>query len=93
MNKFVFISRKDGAVCVLCCQTVIRQTSSVRRPFETRHKKNLEDETDGVHSIKTAAQCEEQSSVFTTICAAKNHATEDAQCIAKQGKPFSDGDI
>uniref|UniRef100_A0A3Q2UT69 DUF4371 domain-containing protein n=1 Tax=Haplochromis burtoni TaxID=8153 RepID=A0A3Q2UT69_HAPBU len=62
--------------------SVVCRTSSVKRHFETKHQKTFKDE---------------QASTLKVFTAAKHHGTEAsysiAHCIAKHGKPFTDGEF
>ena len=40
-TDFGFVARDDRAVCVLCCQNIVYRTSSIKRHFETNHKKSF----------------------------------------------------
>uniref|UniRef100_A0A8C3F820 Ig-like domain-containing protein n=1 Tax=Chrysemys picta bellii TaxID=8478 RepID=A0A8C3F820_CHRPI len=95
-DAFGFIEKKDRAICAFCYENVVFRTSSVRH-FEMKHEKILLDEADKTESIKKAvAAYEKQSSVFKSLSISKNQDTEGsykiAQCIAKNGKPFTDGE-
>ncbi|XP_050730475.1 general transcription factor II-I repeat domain-containing protein 2-like isoform X3 [Eriocheir sinensis] len=97
-NDFGFIQQNDRAVCALCCENVVCRTSSVKRHFKTKHEKTFKDSTDKAEAIKKAvSRYEKQSNVFKNLSASKNNATEAsyklALCIAKHGKPFTDGDF
>lgn len=92
---FVFV--KDRAVCTLCCENVVCRTSSVKRHFETKHEKNYKDAADRAESLKRAvASYEKQSSSLKIFANTKDIVTEAsynlANCIAKHGKPFTDGE-
>ena len=74
------------------------RTSSVKRHFETKHEKTFKYSADKAEPIKKAlSRYEKQSNVFKNMCASKNTITEAsyklALCIAKHGKPFTDGDF
>ena len=85
-------------MCILCCENVVCRTSSVKRHFETKHEKTFKDQADKVESIKRAvSRYEKQASSFKVFTTAKDHGTEAsyciAHCIAKHGKPFTDGEF
>ena len=85
-------------MCTLCCENVVCRTSSVKRHFETKHEKTFKDQADKVESIKRAvSRYEKQASSFKVFTTAKDHGTEAsyriAYCIAKHGKPFTDGEF
>ena len=96
-NEYGFVLGKDRAVCVLCLDNVVCRTSSVKRHFETRHQDEFKDTADKTETIKKAlagyGKQRNNMKEFTTV---KNYATEAsyeiANCIAKHGKPFTDGD-
>ncbi|XP_042891739.1 general transcription factor II-I repeat domain-containing protein 2A-like [Penaeus japonicus] len=97
-NDFGFIQQNDRAACALCNEKVVCRTSSVKRHFETKHEKTFKDSADKAEAIKKAVSCyEKQSDVSKNPSASKNSATEAsyklALCIAKHGKPFTDGDF
>lgn len=90
-------SRKDRAVCTLCLENVVCRTSSVKHHFETKHKKTFKDVADKAESIKRAvSRYGKQANTLKVFATAKDHATEAsyhiANCIAKRGKPFTDGE-
>lgn len=96
-DDFGFIQKNDRAVCALCCENVVCRTSSVKRHFETKHEKTFKDTAEKAEAIKKAlSRYEKQTSVLKNLSASKNNATEAsykvALCIAKHGKPFTDGD-
>ena len=91
------MSQKDRAVCTLCFENVVCRTSSVKRHFETKHETAFKDQADKAESIKRAvSRYGKQASTLKDFATAKNHATEAsyriAHCIAKHGKPFTDGE-
>lgn len=97
-NDFGFIQQNDRAVCALCCENVVCRTSSVKRHFETKHEKTFKDSADKAEAIKKAvSRYGKQSNVFKNLSASKSNETEAsyklALCIAKHGKPFTDGDF
>lgn len=96
-QDFAFVFLKDRAVCTLCFENVVCRTSSVKRHFETKHEKTFKDQADKAESIKRAvSRYEKQASYLKVFATAQNHATEAsyciAHCIAKHGKPFTDGE-
>ena len=100
-NDFGFIQQNDRAVCALCCKNVVCRTSGVKRHFKTKHEKTFKDSADKAEAIKKAVSGygkqsdEKQSNVLKTT--SKYNATEAsyklALCIAKHGKPFTDGNF
>ena len=96
-EEFGFVSQKDRAVCTLCFENVVCRTSSVKRHFETKHETAFKDQAHKAESIKRAvSRYGKQASTLKDFATAKNHATEAsyriAHCIAKHGKPFTDGE-
>ena len=76
------------------------RTSSIKRHFETKHKKLFKDDSEKNEALKKAAsRYEKQSSIFKKAIRSTNQTTECsyeykvAECIAKRGKPFTDGDL
>uniref|UniRef100_A0A3P9DHS7 DUF4371 domain-containing protein n=1 Tax=Maylandia zebra TaxID=106582 RepID=A0A3P9DHS7_9CICH len=70
----------------------------VKRHFETKHQKTFTDEAEKVESITcTVSRYEKQASTLQVFTAAKHHGTQVsfriAHCIAKHGKPFTDGEF
>ena len=51
-TDFRFVSREDKAVCALSCQSVVCQTSSIKRHFETKHKKPFKDYAEKIDFFK-----------------------------------------
>ena len=66
-------------MCALCCQNVVCRTLSIKRHFETQHKKSFED------------NAEKQSSIFKNVIRKIEGSYKVAESIAKYGKPFIDG--
>ena len=97
-TDFGFVCRNDRAVCTLCCENVVCCTSSIKRHFETKHKKLFKDDSEKHEALKKAvSRYEKQSSIFKKVVRSTNQITESsykvAECIAKRGKPFTDGDF
>ncbi|XP_064120814.1 uncharacterized protein LOC135225408 [Macrobrachium nipponense] len=98
-NDFEFIQQNDCVMCALCCENVVWRTSSVKRHFETIHKKPFKDSVDKAKVIKKAvSRYEKPSNVLKNLeCQQKKNETEAsyklALCIAKHGKPFPDEDF
>uniref|UniRef100_UPI00358FEE4E general transcription factor II-I repeat domain-containing protein 2-like n=1 Tax=Myxine glutinosa TaxID=7769 RepID=UPI00358FEE4E len=96
-EEWGFVFQKNRAVCALCFENVVCQTSSVKRHFETKHEKTFKDQADKAESIKRAvSRYGKQANTLKIFAIAKNHTTEAryriAHCIAKRGKPFTDGE-
>ena len=97
-TDFGFVCRNDRAVCTLCCENVVCRTSGIKRHFETKHKKLFKDDSEKHEALKKAvSRYEKQSSIFKKVVRSTNQITESsykvAECIAKHGKPFTDGDF
>ena len=97
-TDFGFVCRNDRAVCALCCENVVCRTSSIKRYFETKHKKLFKDDSEKNEALKKAvSRHEKQSSIFKKTICSTNQTTESsykvAECIGKRGKPFTDGDF
>ena len=76
---------------------MVCRTSSIKRHFEIKHKKLSKDDSEKNKALKKAvARYEKQSSIFKKAIRGTNQTTESsykvAKCIAKRGKPFTDGD-
>ena len=96
-EQWGFVFQKDRAVCTLCLENVVCRTSSVKRHFETKHEKTFKDVADKAESVKHAvSRYGKQANTLKVFATAKDHATKAsyhiANCIAKRGKPFSDGE-
>ena len=74
----------------LCCENVVCGISSVKHNVETkRHKKNIKVKADKAELIKrVVAHYRKQSNVFTTLCAAKNQATEGSYKVTGSYSPM-----
>ena len=51
-TDFGFVCRNDRAVCTLCCENVVCRTSSIKRHFETKHKKLFKDDLRSMKLLK-----------------------------------------
>ena len=94
-EEWGFVFQKD--MCTLCLENVVCRTSSVKRHFETKHKTTFKDEADKAESIKRAVSgYGKQANTLKAFATANNDSTEAsyriAHCIAKHGKPFTDGE-
>ena len=94
-TDFRFVSRDDKAVYALSCQSVVCQTSSIKRHFETKHKKSFEDYAEKIEFLKKAvSHYEKQSGIFKKVICSTNRTIKGsykiAEGIAKHGKPFVD---
>ncbi|XP_076352701.1 SCAN domain-containing protein 3-like [Tachypleus tridentatus] len=96
---FGTIERNGKALCILCGESVVCRTSSVKRHFETNHKNVAElDETEKEEFLanelrKYHSQCLNLGNFLSK----PNHLTKASfqisLCIAKHGKSLSDGDF
>ena len=96
-TDFGFVCRNERAVCTLCCENVVCRTSSIKRHFETKHQKSFKDDFEKNEALKKAVSTyEKQVSIFKKAIRCTNQTAESsykvAECIAKRGKPFTDGD-
>ena len=83
-------------MCALCCQNIDCRTSSIKRHFETKHKKSFKDDAEKIESLKKAlSRYEKQSSIFKKVIRSMNRTIEGSckivEDIAKNQKPFTDG--
>ena len=97
-TDFGFVCRNDRAVCALCCENVVCRTSSIKRHFESKRKKLFKNDSEKNEALKKAvSRYDKQSSIFKKVIRSTNQTTESsykvAECIAKRGKPFTDGDF
>ncbi|KAG9259865.1 general transcription factor II-I repeat domain-containing protein 2-like [Astyanax mexicanus] len=96
-EDYGFVYVKDRAVCTLCYDNVVCRTSSIKRHFETKHDKTYKDPAERAEAVKRAvARYGKQSSSLKVFVNSQGHVTEAsynlASCIAKHGKPFTDGE-
>ena len=92
-TDFAFVFRDDRAVCVLYCQNIVCQTSSIKRHFETKHEKSFKDDADKIELLKKAVSCYEmQSGIFKKVIFGASRITKSsnkpAQCNAQYEKPL-----
>ncbi|MEE6512968.1 hypothetical protein FKM82_020363 [Ascaphus truei] len=96
---FGVIERNGKALCVLCSESVVSRTSSVRRHFDTNHKSVAElgkaERKEFLDGKLRKYHCQYHS--FCNYLSKTNYLTtasfEISLCIAKHGKPLSDGDF
>ena len=98
ITDFGFVCRNDRAVCALCCENVVCHISSIKRLFETKHKKFFKNDSEKNEVLKKAvSRYEKRSSIFKKAIRSTNQTTESsykvAESIAKHGKPFTDGEF
>ena len=97
-DRYGMTEHRGKALCVMCSETVVYRTSSVKCHFETKHEWLLEkSETEQKEYISREMKNKNmQSSTFVkfTKCTSNLVAAsfEVSKIIAKHGKPFSDGD-
>ncbi|GFW94985.1 general transcription factor II-I repeat domain-containing protein 2A [Trichonephila clavipes] len=93
------INKGDKAVCVLCSETVVCRTSSVKRHFETNHKSFCEkSEPEQKEFIASAIKDRNKQSTSMFKYVSKNCHTSaasysGANAIARHGKPFQEGEF
>lgn len=98
-ESFGVIERNGKALCILCSESVVSRTSSVRRHFDTNHKSVAElGEAERKEFLDgKLRQYHSQSLSFCNYLSKTNHLTDASfqisLCIAKHGKPLSDGDF
>ena len=98
-ESFGVIERNGKALCILCSDSVVSRTSSVRHHFETNHKSVAElNEAERKEFLQEKLKkYHAQSTSFCKYLSQTNHLTEASfqmsLCIAKHGKPHSDGDF
>lgn len=93
------IERSGKALCIMCNESVVSRTSSVKRHFETNHNSVAEL---GLAQRKEflvgkLKKYHSQSLSFSNYLSKTNHLTvasfQISLCMAKHGKPLSDGDF
>ncbi|XP_013358565.1 PREDICTED: general transcription factor II-I repeat domain-containing protein 2A-like isoform X1 [Chinchilla lanigera] len=98
-ESFGVIERNGKALCILCSESVVCRTSSVRRHFDTNHKSVAElGETERKEFLEgKLRKCHSQYLSFCNHLSKSNHLTaasfQISLCIVKHGKPLSDGDF
>ncbi|XP_072006342.1 general transcription factor II-I repeat domain-containing protein 2-like [Engystomops pustulosus] len=98
-ESYGMIERNGKALCVLCNESVVCRTSSVRRHFDTNHKTVAElEETERKKFLEgQLRKHHSQHLSFTNYLSKTNYLTaasfKMSLCIAKHGKPLSDGEI
>ena len=96
-EDYGMISSNDKAVCVLCSNTIVCRTSSVKRHFETNHREHnlkTKDEQKEVISEALKERKIQSSNLIKFIGGSSNAAAASyivSYEIAKHEKPFSDG--
>jgi len=63
-NEYGFIQQKDHAVCALCCEIVVCRTSSVQRPYQTKHQSMFKNSEETSEAIKRAVSGYKNKLVF-----------------------------
>ncbi|XP_060548259.1 general transcription factor II-I repeat domain-containing protein 2A-like [Pantherophis guttatus] len=97
-ESFGVIEHNGKALCVLCNESVVCRTSSVRRHLDTNHKSVAKlGETERREFLEGKLRKYSQDLSFCDDLSRTNHLTADSfqisHCVAKHGKPLSDGDI
>jgi hypothetical protein len=54
MNEYGFIQQKDRIVCVICRESVVCRTLSVKRHFPTKHRSTFNNNDEKCEAIKRA---------------------------------------
>lgn len=95
--EYGFVEQKDRAVCAFCCESVVCRTSSVQRHFQTKHQSKFKTSEEKGEAIKKAISgFKKQTVILSQAVGMKSKATECsykiAQCVALNGKPFTDGE-
>ncbi|XP_004873385.1 general transcription factor II-I repeat domain-containing protein 2A-like isoform X2 [Heterocephalus glaber] len=86
-ESFGVIERDGKALCILCSVSVVCRTSSVRRHFDTNHKSVAKlGETERKEFLERKLR--KYHSQYLTAA-----SFQISLCIAKHGKPLSDGDF
>ncbi|XP_040297400.1 general transcription factor II-I repeat domain-containing protein 2-like [Bufo bufo] len=98
-ESFGVIERNGKALCILCNETVVCRTSSVRRHLDTNHKSVAAlGETERKEFLEGKLRSyQSQYRSFSNYLSKTNHLTnasfQISLCLAKHGKPLSDGDM
>lgn len=98
-ESFGVIEHNRKALCILCGESVVCRTSSVRRHFNTNHKIVAElDEAERKVLIEGKLRNYKYQKIgFCNYLSKTNHLTtasfQISLCLAKHGKPLSDGDL
>lgn len=98
-EKYGVIERNNKAFCCLCNDAVVSRSFNVKRHFETNHKPLIELSEDARKEFinRKLKQYEGQTKGFKKVFATKNNITAAsyhvAYCVAKHGKPISEGDF
>ena len=99
-EEYGFIQIGEKVACAICGDTIVARTSSVQRHFNTTHLQSLTtmDLVDRKEYLKNKVSAfqKQQTSILTfvkdsNVPAAKASYTM-SLCIAKHGKPFTDGE-
>ncbi|KAL4149839.1 hypothetical protein QTP88_003695 [Uroleucon formosanum] len=97
--KYGMIFKNNKALCVLCSESVVCRTSSVKRHFETIHKTLLTKSADELKCFISRALSNKEAQSDKLIKFVKKSdnlvsaSFDVAKSIAIRGKPFSDGDF
>ncbi|XP_042206826.1 general transcription factor II-I repeat domain-containing protein 2A-like isoform X1 [Homarus americanus] len=99
-EKFGMIKKDNKALCILCSESVVCRTSSVKRHFETVHK-NLSNVTEQERReliSREMIKTKKQSDVLMKFISGRPSSNlvaagfEVSKVIAQHGKPLSDGE-
>jgi hypothetical protein len=97
--KYGMIFKNNKALCVLCSESVVCRTSSVKRHFETIHKTLLTKSADELKCFISRALSNKDAQNDKLIKFVKKSdnlvsaSFDVAKSIAVRGKPFNDGDF
>ncbi|XP_062927408.1 copper homeostasis protein cutC homolog isoform X1 [Mobula hypostoma] len=97
-ERFGMIKKGDKALCVLCSETVVCRTSSVKRHYKTVHKwlcdKSEEEQKE--HISRAISNKKLQSNTMPTFVSGSSNLVaasfEVSKVIAQHGRPLSDGE-
>lgn len=99
-TKIGFIQQGEKITCTLCLETIVGRASSVSRHYDTKHKKRLShmntDERKEYLRKKIHEYESSKNSLQTFIkeyTEINNASFLASYCIAKNGKPFNDGEF
>ncbi|XP_067135468.1 EPM2A-interacting protein 1-like [Centruroides vittatus] len=98
-DKYGVIEKNRTTLCLICNEKVTSRTYNVKRHFEKMHSSlSLStDEERRIYFLQKKKENHSQTSVLETFLIPKNNITaasfQVAHCIARQGKPLSEGEI
>ncbi|XP_070614862.1 general transcription factor II-I repeat domain-containing protein 2A-like [Erythrolamprus reginae] len=97
-ESFGVVEHNGKALCILCNESVVCRTSSVKRHLDTKHKSVAGlGETERKEFLEGKLTEYSQSPSFCNDLSTTDHMTtasfQISPCLAKQGKPLSNEDI